>query len=54
MEHSIPPAILYEDVMVLFAESGTGSTPTHVVSYGGPAFGEEYVWAHDDVPNDPK
>ncbi|KAF9025154.1 composite domain of metallo-dependent hydrolase [Hymenopellis radicata] len=53
VEHSIPVSVLYDDVLTLYARSGTGATPTHVVSYGG-AFGEEYEWAHYDVPNDPK
>ncbi len=53
VEHSIPVSVLYDDVLMLYAQSGTGATPTHVVSYGG-AFGEEYEWAHYDVPNDPK
>ncbi|RXW22236.1 hypothetical protein EST38_g3614 [Candolleomyces aberdarensis] len=53
VEHALPTPILYEDVLTLFALSGTGSTPTHVVNYGG-AWGEQFVWAHEDVPNDPK
>ena len=53
VEHAIPVPILYDDVQILFALSGTGSTPTHVVNYGG-AFGEQFAWAHYDVPNDPK
>jgi len=35
VEHAIPVPILYDDVQILFALSGTGSTPTHVVNYGG-------------------
>ena len=53
MEHAIPIPTLYDDVLTLFALSGTGSTPTHVVNYGG-AWGEQLVWAIRDVPNDPK
>ncbi|KAF5373175.1 hypothetical protein D9758_001510 [Tetrapyrgos nigripes] len=53
VEHSIPVPVLYEDVLKLFAYSGTGNTPTHLVNYGG-AFGEQIVWATQDVPNDPK
>ncbi|KAH8100212.1 hypothetical protein BXZ70DRAFT_893558 [Cristinia sonorae] len=53
VEHPLPVPILYEDVMTLFALSGTGSTPTHIVNYGG-VWGEQYVWATEDVPNDPK
>lgn len=53
VEHSLPIPVLYEDVLTLFALSGTGYTPTHIVNYGG-AWGEQYVWAEDDVPNVPK
>jgi len=53
VEHNLPFSRLYDDVLKLFAWSGTGYTPTHVVNYGGPP-GEEYVWANHDVPNDPK
>ncbi|KAK0458565.1 uncharacterized protein EV420DRAFT_1629551 [Desarmillaria tabescens] len=44
---------LYDDVLMLYAKSGTGASPTHLVNYGG-AFGEQFVWATEDVPNDPK
>ncbi|KAF9441331.1 hypothetical protein P691DRAFT_766420 [Macrolepiota fuliginosa MF-IS2] len=53
VEHAIPVPGLYDDVLTLFALSGTGSTPTHIVNYGG-AFGEQFVWATENVPNDPK
>jgi hypothetical protein len=53
VEHSIPIPTLYDDVITLYALSGTGSTPTHIVNYGG-AWGEQLVWANRDVPNDPK
>ena len=53
IEHALPIPKLFDDVLTLFALSGTGSTPTHVVNYGG-VFGEQYVWAHEDIPNDPK
>jgi hypothetical protein len=49
----LPVATLYEDVLTLYALSGTGATPTHVVNYGG-AWGEQIVWTTEDVPNDPK
>ncbi|KAG8881276.1 hypothetical protein FRB98_004435 [Tulasnella sp. 332] len=49
VEHSLPIPIVYQDVMTLFAESGTGNTPTHIVNYGG-VFGETHVWAHTAVP----
>ncbi|KAG6894359.1 hypothetical protein C0992_006460, partial [Termitomyces sp. T32_za158] len=44
---------LYDDILTLYALSGTGATPTHIVNYGG-AWGEQWVWATEDVPNDPK
>ena len=53
VEHAIPVPTLYEDVLTLYALSGTGSTPTHIVNYGG-GWGEQLVWATEDIPNDPK
>ena len=53
VEHAIPIPTLYEDVLTLYALSGTGSTPTHIVNYGG-VMGEQLVWANRDIPNDPK
>ncbi|TFK52226.1 hypothetical protein OE88DRAFT_1678246 [Heliocybe sulcata] len=53
IEHALPVPLLYDDVLTLYALSGTASTPTHIVNYGG-AWGEQYVWANEDVPNDPK
>ncbi|KAI0792759.1 hypothetical protein C8Q75DRAFT_804475 [Abortiporus biennis] len=53
IEHPLPIPQLYDDIIKLFAYSGTGSTPTHIVNYGG-VFGEQLVWATEDVPNDPK
>ena len=53
VEHPLPIPHLYDDIITLFALSGTGSSPTHIVNYGG-AFGEQYVWATEDIPNDSK
>jgi len=53
IEHNIPVSMLYDDILTLYAMSGTGSTPTHIVNYGG-MFGEQYLWATEDIPNDPK
>ncbi|KIP10290.1 hypothetical protein PHLGIDRAFT_115580 [Phlebiopsis gigantea 11061_1 CR5-6] len=53
IEHALPVPKLFDDILTLFALSGTGSTPTHVVNYGG-VFGEQYIWANEDIPNDPK
>lgn len=48
IEHSIPMAPLYEDVITLFAKSGTAWTPTFIVSYGG-VMGEEYWFQNEKV-----
>ena len=53
VEHALPVPKLYKDVINLFALSGTGYTPTHVVNYGG-AWGQEYFWSQNDIPNNPK
>lgn len=53
IEHNIPVSMLYDDILTLYAMSGTGSTPTHIVDYGG-MFGEQYLWATEDIPNDLK
>src|SRR5258708_6362386 len=53
IEHNIPVSMLYDDILTLYTMSGTGSTPTHIVDYGG-MFGEQYLWATEDIPNDPK
>ncbi|KLO20114.1 hypothetical protein SCHPADRAFT_923945 [Schizopora paradoxa] len=53
VEHNLPIPELYDDVLTLYAKSGTGATPTHIVNYGG-AHGEQFVWANYDVPNDSK
>jgi hypothetical protein len=44
IEHSIPVAKIYDDVIQLWGKTKTGYTPTLVVGYGG-AFGENY-WYH--------
>ncbi|TDL25447.1 hypothetical protein BD410DRAFT_717925 [Rickenella mellea] len=53
IEHALPIPTLYDDVLKLYAQSGTGATPTHIVNYGG-TMGEQLVWEHLDIPNDPK
>lgn len=53
IEHAIPIPVLYDDVLTLYSQSGTASTPTHIVNYGG-VMGEQLVWATVDIPNDPK
>ncbi|KAH8119769.1 hypothetical protein DFH11DRAFT_6289 [Phellopilus nigrolimitatus] len=53
VEHALPISTLYEDVLTLYALSGTGATPTHIVNYGG-TMGEQFVWANVDIANDQK
>ncbi len=52
-EHTLPIAPLYNDVLQLYAHSGTTWTPTLIVQYGGP-WGENYWYEHSDVIDDPK
>lgn len=42
IEHNVPVAPLYNDVINLWAASETGYTPTHVVNYG--SMSGEYYW----------
>ena len=53
IEHSIPIAPLYKDVIQLLAESGTTYTPTLLVEYGGP-WAENYWYQRHDILADPK
>jgi len=48
LEHALPVAPLYEDVLQLFAASKTAYNPTLVVGYGG-IWGENYWYEHTDV-----
>eukprot|EP00026_Physarum_polycephalum_P003102 Phypoly_transcript_03111.p1 GENE.Phypoly_transcript_03111~~Phypoly_transcript_03111.p1 ORF type:complete len:824 (+),score=125.62 Phypoly_transcript_03111:125-2473(+) len=48
IEHSIPVAPLYNDVITLFAKSGTSYTPTLVVNFGG-IWGDRYWFQHTEV-----
>jgi len=52
VEHTLPIAPIYSDVVELFETSQTTNTPTLLVSYGGP-FGENFFYAtenaHDNV-----
>ncbi|MBW8192378.1 amidohydrolase family protein [Neiella marina] len=53
VEHNLPIAPLYEDVLTLWqAAKDVSYTPTLVVSYGGVS-GEYYWYQHDDVWNHP-
>jgi Tol biopolymer transport system component len=53
IEHALPIAPLYEDVVELFKASQTTNAPTLLVSYGGP-FGENYYYSTEDVIGDKK
>ncbi len=53
IEHSMPIIPAYNDVVELFAESGTVNSPTLLVSYGGP-WAENYFFTTEDVFGDEK
>lgn len=53
IEHSLPIAPIYSDVVELFKTSETTNTPTLLVSYGGP-FGENWFYAKENVHDDAK
>ncbi len=53
IEHTLPIAPIYGDVVELFKTSQTTNTPTLLVSYGGP-FGENYFYSTENVHDDPK
>ena len=53
IEHSMPIIPAYDDVVRLFAESGTVNSPTLLVSYGGP-WAENYFYTKEDVFGDEK
>lgn len=48
IEHNVPVAPLYEDVLNLWSASSTGYTPTLIVSYGTQS-GERYWYQHTNV-----
>lgn len=48
IEHNIPVAPLYQDVLNLWAASSTSNTPTLIVNYGG-LNGEYYWYQHTNV-----
>jgi Tol biopolymer transport system component len=53
VEHNLPIAPIYSDVVKLFKASGTTNSPTLLVSYGGP-FGENWYYARENVHDDAK
>lgn len=48
IEHNLPVAPIYRDLATLFGNSGTGITPTLIVTYGG-LNGEYWWYQHDRV-----
>jgi imidazolonepropionase-like amidohydrolase len=48
IEHSIPMAAIYDDVIQLWSQSQTAYTPTLIVGYGG-IWGEKYWYDTTDV-----
>ena len=48
IEHNLPIATLYNDVVQTWKQAGTGYTPTLIVSYGSVS-GEYYWYQHSDV-----
>lgn len=53
IEHNLPVAPLYNDVIKLWKETDVRNTPTLVVNYGGVS-GENYWYARDNVWEDKK
>ena len=53
IEHALPIAPIYMDVVELFKASQTTHSPTLLVSYGGP-FGENYYYTTENVHDDVK
>jgi Tol biopolymer transport system component len=53
VEHALPVAPIYRDVVELFKASQTTNSPTLLVSYGGP-FGENYFYTTENVHDDAK
>ncbi|MEZ4415771.1 MAG: amidohydrolase family protein [Gemmatimonadota bacterium] len=53
LEHSLPIAPIYGDVVRLFNQTQTTYTPTLLVSYGGP-WAENYYYATEEVLDDAK
>jgi Tol biopolymer transport system component len=52
-EHNLPGVPLFEDVVQLVAQSNMATTPTIVVTYGGP-WAENLFYTTTDVLRDPK
>jgi Tol biopolymer transport system component len=53
IEHALPIAPMFNDVVELFKASQTTNSPTLLVSYGGP-WGENFFYTHEDIQTDAK
>ncbi len=53
VEHNLPITPLFDDVLKLFAASGTVSTPTLLVTYGGP-WAENWYYTKENPNKDEK
>ena len=53
VEHNLPLTPMFEDVIGLFRTAQTTTTPTLLVSYGGP-WAENYWYTHENVHDDAK
>ena len=53
VEHDIPLANYYDDIVQLMANGGTATTPTLMIA-GGALFGENYLYQTTQPWNDPK
>jgi imidazolonepropionase-like amidohydrolase len=52
IEHALPVANAYDDMMQFWKGSATAYTPTLIVAYGG-SWGENYWYQHTDVWKEP-
>ncbi|MGH3359531.1 MAG: amidohydrolase family protein [Nocardioidaceae bacterium] len=53
LEHNLPVATYYDDVVQLMAHAGVSNTPTLIVAFGE-LFGENYAYQHNEVATDPR
>ncbi len=53
IEHTLPVARIYKDVLQLWPKTGVGYTPTLLVGYGG-LWGENYWYEHTNVWENPR
>ena len=52
VEHALPQARIYDDVVQLWRQSSTAWTPTMIIAFGG-TFGENYWYQHSKVWEEP-